>query len=126
MHWSDDEIALRHQAEQGFTVVCNASVKGPHTNLIAWAKDNDKYTYIGRRIPFHKEYTTDSRWCNKPPKEIKGDKIAEVNYFITEIYNKRPDLQAAIHELRGRVLGCWCKPGPCHGDFLAREAKIPG
>ena len=23
-----------------------------------------------------------------------------------------------LHELEGKVLGCWCKPKPCHGDVL--------
>lgn len=35
---------------------------------------------------------------------------------------QRPDLLARLPELRGKVLGCWCKPGPCHGDILARLA----
>ena len=29
-------------------------------------------------------------------------------------------------ELRSKVLGCWCKPGPCHGDILARIANEEG
>lgn len=24
----------------------------------------------------------------------------------------------SLHELNGKVLGCWCAPGPCHGDVL--------
>lgn len=35
---------------------------------------------------------------------------------------EQPELMAALGELRGKVLGCWCKPGPCHGDILARLA----
>lgn len=38
----------------------------------------------------------------------------------------RAHLVAALPELRGKRLGCFCKPGaPCHGDVLARlvEAK---
>jgi len=35
---------------------------------------------------------------------------------------EQPELMAALPELRGKVLGCWCKPGPCHGDVLARLA----
>lgn len=31
----------------------------------------------------------------------------------------RPDLLRALPELRGKVLGCWCAPQPCHGDMLA-------
>jgi len=26
-------------------------------------------------------------------------------------------------ELKGKVLGCWCKPLPCHGDILAEIAN---
>jgi len=34
----------------------------------------------------------------------------------------QPELLGALHELRGKVLGCWCKPLPCHGDVLAELA----
>jgi hypothetical protein len=34
----------------------------------------------------------------------------------------QPALLARLHELRGKRLGCWCKPGLCHGDVLARLA----
>ena len=30
----------------------------------------------------------------------------------------RPDLLARLGELKGRTLGCWCKPLACHGDVL--------
>jgi hypothetical protein len=38
----------------------------------------------------------------------------------------QPHLLARLPELRGKVLGCWCKPGECHGDVLAElaDAKI--
>lgn len=29
-----------------------------------------------------------------------------------------PELLAKLHELKGKVLGCWCAPLPCHGDVL--------
>ncbi len=33
----------------------------------------------------------------------------------------QPELMArARRELRGKILGCWCHPLPCHGDVLAR------
>ena len=35
---------------------------------------------------------------------------------------KQPELLAALPELRGKVLGCWCRPRACHGDVLARLA----
>src|SRR5512142_3302473 len=35
----------------------------------------------------------------------------------------QPSLMAAIPSLKGKVLGCWCKPLPCHRDVLARLAN---
>ena len=32
----------------------------------------------------------------------------------------QPELLAGLHQLQGKVLGCWCSPLPCHGDVLAR------
>jgi len=32
-------------------------------------------------------------------------------------------VERARRELAGKVLGCWCKPLPCHGDVLARIAN---
>jgi hypothetical protein len=35
-----------------------------------------------------------------------------------------PELVAAIkRDLKGKVLGCWCKPKSCHGDTLAAIAN---
>jgi hypothetical protein len=36
----------------------------------------------------------------------------------------QPELLAALPELRGKVLGCWCSPQHCHGDVLARLADL--
>lgn len=33
-----------------------------------------------------------------------------------------PTLLAKVGELKGKVLGCYCKPQPCHGDVLAELA----
>jgi hypothetical protein len=41
---------------------------------------------------------------------------------VIEKYRKwikhQPKLMASLHELEGKVLGCWCKPKACHGDVL--------
>jgi hypothetical protein len=39
---------------------------------------------------------------------------------------EQPQLLARLGELRGKVLGCWCSPLPCHGDVLARLADKEG
>jgi hypothetical protein len=58
-----------------------------------------------------------SKWGN--PYEIGKDGTREE---VIEKYRKyvmgRTDLMAALGELRGKVLGCWCHPKACHGDVL--------
>lgn len=31
---------------------------------------------------------------------------------------KQPHLLSQLHLLKGKILGCWCKPKSCHGDVL--------
>jgi len=35
----------------------------------------------------------------------------------------QPHLMAQLSFLKGKRLGCWCKPKPCHGDVLAELAN---
>lgn len=39
-----------------------------------------------------------------------------------EYLEDHPELMDDLHELRGKVLGCYCKPLACHGDVLAELA----
>lgn len=41
-----------------------------------------------------------------------------VDAYRDYLVNERPDLMAALHELKGRDLVCWCAPQACHGDVL--------
>jgi hypothetical protein len=50
-----------------------------------------------------------------------GDR-AEVIAKYSAWIMRQPALMARLGELRGRVLGCCCKPEPCHGDVLAALA----
>lgn len=42
--------------------------------------------------------------------------IEKYRIWITEGTGKK--LLSSLPELRGKVLGCWCHPLPCHGDIL--------
>jgi hypothetical protein len=35
----------------------------------------------------------------------------------------QPHLLARLHTLKGKVLGCYCKPLACHGDVLVKLIK---
>lgn len=81
----------------------------------------EKYdVYIGRP----------SKWGN-PFSHIKGKSAAiyltttreEAIQKYEEWIKTQPDLMAALPELKGKVLGCWCSPKPCHGDILITLTK---
>ena len=38
-------------------------------------------------------------------------------YFIKRLTD--PVFRGKVLELKGKVLGCWCKPLACHGDVIA-------
>ena len=59
-----------------------------------------------------------SKWGN-PFRIGKDGSRKEVIEKFREYMRQRPELQKeAIRELKGKRLGCFCKPLPCHGDVL--------
>lgn len=85
---------------------------------------HDPYdVYIGRAMP--RQGFAGSKWGNPFRIGRDGDR-AEVLAKYETYLRSRPELMAALPELAGKVLGCWCKvPGfeePCHGDVLVRLA----
>jgi len=38
-------------------------------------------------------------------------------YFFNRIMNDRK-FHLAVLDLKGKILGCWCKPQDCHGDVI--------
>jgi hypothetical protein len=50
----------------------------------------------------------------------REEAIAKYERYLLE---ERPDLVERLPELRGKILGCWCAPEPCHGDVLVRLAE---
>jgi len=49
---------------------------------------------------------------------------------VIEKYRKyilsNKELMDSLHELEGKVLGCWCKPQACHGDVLVELIENKG
>lgn len=60
-----------------------------------------------------------SKWGN--PFQMKDRSDAERDRVCDEFekYFWTTDLPNQLHELKGKKLGCFCKPKRCHGDFLA-------
>jgi hypothetical protein len=64
-----------------------------------------------------------SKWGN--PFEIgkDGDRETVIRKYREWVVTQ-PHLMAALPELRGKVLGCWCAPQACHGDVLVSLANV--
>lgn len=65
-----------------------------------------------------------SIWGNPFREGADGTKSEVIERYRAWIQTQ-PQLMARLPELRGKVLGCWCKPDICHGDVLAELADAP-
>lgn len=71
-----------------------------------------------KREPFDLRIDRGSRWGNPFVIGPDGDRAEVIAKYRAWIVG-RADLMAALPELRGKRLGCWCAPLACHGDVLA-------
>ena len=58
-----------------------------------------------------------SKWGNPFQLGPDGSREEVIEKYMEWLENN-PELLQDIYELKGKVLGCWCKPKPCHGDVL--------
>lgn len=82
-----------------------------------------------KRDPYDVYIGRPSKWGN--PFSHKDETLAEfkvgsrdeaVDAYAGWIM-EQPELLAALPELHGKVLGCWCAPRRCHGDVLVELAN---
>ena len=52
--------------------------------------------------------------------EYRGDTLPCFERYARARIEKDSGYREAILALTGQVLGCFCKPGPCHGDILIK------
>eukprot|EP00392_Amoebophrya_sp_AT5.2_P016528 g16794.t1 len=74
-----------------------------------WRKEDSRNTYIGRG----------SKWGNPYRAPADGNREEVLQKYAT--YLKSSGLREQVGELKGKRLGCFCSPFPCHGDVI-REA----
>ena len=76
--------------------------------------------YVGRRVA--SLGLPASKWAN-PLKIGLDGRRAEVIAKYRAWLVQQPALMAALPELRGQDLACWCAPLPCHADVLLELAN---
>lgn len=88
------------------------NVKGGHMELVVHCKREPYDVYIGRP----------SKWGNPFVIGRNGTRAQVIAAYAAWLC-EQPELMAALGELRGKVLGCWCSPQNCHGEVLAAMAN---
>ena len=93
------------------------------TRIINIKSKQDFDVYTGNRIRFHPRKYLQTKWGNPYAKYLKKYGRNKVIRMYKKYIMDKPELLKLIPlELKGKTLGCWCKPLPCHGDVLAELA----
>jgi hypothetical protein len=64
-----------------------------------------------------------TEWGNKYVIGRDGDRATVIDKHHFDVRRNTPLIAKIKRELRGKVLGCWCKPLACHGDVLLEIAN---
>ena len=111
------------------TTVVNCKVKyirPKYSDLKHWMSNPDN-VYIGRSkilvIDGERYPKTSSIWAN--PFKItdtldREQCISKYEEYIRKKISDNPTLVPELLALKGKTLGCWCKPEKCHGDVLIK------
>lgn len=57
-------------------------------------------------------------WGNPFILDDDGDRETVIASYADHYLPHKPSLLCRLDSLRGKALGCWCAPLPCHGDAL--------
>ena len=113
--WTQDQLERKAKAEAGECVVANIREgedgRRRDEALISWAEGTDRFVRIDRK----------TNWGNPFEMPDDGDRDEVIRNFANYYLPHKPSLLKNIPGLKGKVLGCWCYPEPCHGDVIAEE-----
>lgn len=82
-------------------------------------KHEDFDVYIGRPSKWGNPFSHLAGTLAKHKVRSREEAIASYRVWILT----QPELLAALPNLKGKVLGCWCAPKACHGDVLMEMAN---
>lgn len=81
---------------------------------VVHCKKTDYDVYIGRPSKWGNPFSHSNGTLAKYKCKTREESISKYHDWI----KTQPGLMSSLHEIRGKVLGCWCSPKPCHGDVL--------
>ena len=75
--------------------------------------------YIGRPTKWGNPFSHKAGTLARFKVETREEAVQKYEQYLLDT----PELFNALHELRGKVLGCWCHPKSCHGHILSKYAN---
>jgi hypothetical protein len=96
----------------------------PETRVINIYSKEKFDVYIGTEK--NKFGLAGSKWGNPFPFKVLGRELAIELYRVWITEGKGKHLLNDLHELKGKVLCCFCKPQSCHGDILVELIENNG
>jgi hypothetical protein len=113
-----------------------ANIRPQYSNLKEWMNNPNNF-YIGRsgvvfidgiRFPSRQSDFANKFKINKKGVEngkdggdgdgTRTECIAKYKDWINQQIQTNPKMKSLLLSLKGKTLGCWCKPEECHGDVL--------
>jgi hypothetical protein len=113
------EIAAQTEVVSARIILAICKGEAPPMKFVVHCKREFHDVYIGRPSKWGNPFSHLPNTRAQFHVATRDEAIAAYERWILT----QPDLIAALPELRGAVLGCWCDPLPCHGHVLARLAN---
>jgi len=114
--WTDEEKARRLIVLEGGSILINMK-QGADDNIRTWAEMNGVLERIDRSSDWGNPFIMDQEG-----RKFDGDRDEVCDKYAVYL-DLKTSLLNRLDELRGKVLGCWCRPARCHGDELLKRLQ---
>jgi len=109
--WTPEEL-MESMMERQWLAVIGDKIE-IRKRMVVHYKDDPYDVFIGRGSP----------WGNPFIVGVDGDRMEVIGKFKEWVESDPVMISKVKMELKGKVLGCYCSPLPCHGDILTEIAN---
>lgn len=90
-----------------------------NTVVVHIGRPGQQFVYIGRPGPWGNPFKIG-------PDGTREEVVAKYRVWLLSYIQNNPHFYHGLRELRGKRLGCFCKPKACHGDVIVEllEGKL--
>lgn len=93
------------------------------TTEVVHCKKEPYDVYIGRPSKWGNPFSHKEGTAALFKVDTVEEAISSYKKWLMDKYQDGSVTTEELASLYGKRLGCWCKPGPCHGDVLKEAAE---